>query len=398
MPLRIAVPSPTSRLYGVAAEALNRLLGAPTAPHGRVLLESLADGSQLVYCRGTDVGVLVALGVADVGLTGYDMITEAAANGRPTPAIRSLAPARTSYVCVVKPERRTHVTRIYTEYPYLTRAWLSRAHMFGDAEVVTLHGAIEGVIALDDQSAGVILVTSGETAQANGLDMCLPLMATEYAAFLPMIAIAYGYVWRLVRTIDPRARLVIGLLHSVHMASRDARWRHDARVRDQVAMQIERTARVAERDLPHLLVYRTQDPGTSSWMRERSQLIGARIRECKRSLLLPDREALDTIRSELLRLLLHATSSEWDAMCAQQSPPSRFRGLLRKYAPHVITGALLVVAGLALPEFFPVLKGPAGSNLRTFLILSGFVALVPLDSGGLNRIPDAFAGAVNAKL
>jgi len=148
MPLRIATPSPTSRLYGAAAEALNRLLGTPPAPHGRVLLESLADGSQLVYCRATDVGVLVALGVADVGLTGYDMVAEATANGRPTPMIRSLAPARTSYVCLVKPERRTHVTRIYTEYPYLTRAWLGRSHLFGGAEVVTLHGSIEGVIAL----------------------------------------------------------------------------------------------------------------------------------------------------------------------------------------------------------------------------------------------------------
>jgi ATP phosphoribosyltransferase len=91
MPLRIATPSPTSRLYGAAAEALNRVLGTPTAPHGRVLLESLADGSQLVYCRGTDVGVLVALGVVDVGLTGYDMVAESTANGRPTPTIRSLA-------------------------------------------------------------------------------------------------------------------------------------------------------------------------------------------------------------------------------------------------------------------------------------------------------------------
>jgi hypothetical protein len=221
--------------------------------------------------------------------------------------------------------------------------------------------------------------------------------AAVYAAFLPMIAVAYGCAWRLIRTIDPRARLVIDLLHSVHLVSRDARWLHDARARDQVAMQIERAARVAERDLPRLLAHRIQDPGTSSWMRERSQLMGARIRECKRSLVLPDGESLDLIRTELLRLLLHATSSEWDAMCAQQSPPSRLHGLLRKYAPHVITGALLVVAGLALPEFIPVLKGTAGANLRTVLILSGLVALVPLDGGGLNRIPDAFAGAVNAK-
>lgn len=179
MPMRIAMPSPTSRLYSVAAEALNELLGTRTAPHGRVLLESLADGSQLVYCRGTDVGVIVALGVADVGLTGYDMIAEARASVGPTLMIRSLAPARTSYVCLVKPQRRADIKRIYTEYPCLTHAWLNHAHMFDDVEIVTLHGSIEGVVALDDHSAGVFLVTSGETAQANGLDMCLPLLATD---------------------------------------------------------------------------------------------------------------------------------------------------------------------------------------------------------------------------
>jgi len=70
MPPCIAIPSPTSRLYAVAAEALDALLGQPVVPRGRALLECLADGSQLVYCRGTDVATLVALGVADIGLTG----------------------------------------------------------------------------------------------------------------------------------------------------------------------------------------------------------------------------------------------------------------------------------------------------------------------------------------
>jgi ATP phosphoribosyltransferase len=143
------------------------------------LLDSLPDGPQLVYCRGTDVGVLLALGVVDIGLTGYDMIAEAVASGRPPPFIWSLAPARTSYVCLLKPEQRTTIKRVYTEYPHLARAWLNRSRVFSEADVVTLHGSIEGVVALDDQSAGVLLVTSGETAKANGLDVCLPLLVTD---------------------------------------------------------------------------------------------------------------------------------------------------------------------------------------------------------------------------
>jgi len=221
--------------------------------------------------------------------------------------------------------------------------------------------------------------------------------AAMYAAFLPMIAVAYGYAWRLTRTIDPRARLVISLLRCTHLLAHDARWLHDARARDHVAAQIERAARMAERDLPRLLTRHAQDAASGDWIRERSALMGARIRECKRSLVLPDAQAREAVPSDLLRLLLHAASSEWDSMCAQQAPPSRIHGLLRKYVPHATTGVILVAAGLILPEVLPALRGAAGSNLRTVLILSGLVALVPVDGDNLNRIPDAFADAVNPK-
>lgn len=82
-------------------------------------------------------------------------------------------------------------------------------------------------------------------------------------------------------------------------------------------------------------------------------------------------------------------------MCAQQ-PPSESGGLLRRYAPHAAAGLVLIAAGLALPELLPVLKGAGGANLRTVLLLSGFVTLVPLDGDTLNRIPDAFADAVRS--
>ncbi|MGD0560079.1 MAG: hypothetical protein ABSA93_34570 [Streptosporangiaceae bacterium] len=217
--------------------------------------------------------------------------------------------------------------------------------------------------------------------------------AVIYVAFLPMIIVAYGCAWRLTRTVDPRARLVIGLLRCTHQIAHDSRWLHDGRARDQVAERLEQVARIAERDLPRLLSKRARDDSTKTWLREHGQLIGTRIRECKRRLLLSDTQARDAIRSELLELLLHATASEWDAMRAQQ-PPAKRSGLLRRYAPHAATGLLLIAAGLALPEILPALKGAAGSNLRTVLLLSGSVALVPLDNDGLNRIPDAFADAI----
>ena len=85
------------------------------------------------------------------------MVAETVAGGQPAPAIRSLAPARTSYVCAVMPRRRVHISRIYTEYPNLTHAWLRHSRTFRGAEVVILHGSLEGIVALDSQSAGVLL-------------------------------------------------------------------------------------------------------------------------------------------------------------------------------------------------------------------------------------------------
>lgn len=220
--------------------------------------------------------------------------------------------------------------------------------------------------------------------------------AIMYAAFLPMIVVASGFAWRLGRIIDPRARLVISLLRCVHQAARDTRWLRDGQERDRMAIHIERAARIAEHDLPRMLTRRTNDPGTREWLRQSAGLTAARIRECKRLVLLPDTHAGETLSVELLRLLLYATADEWDSMHAQQ-PPSKTTGPLRRYAPHATAAIVLIVAGLVLPEILPALRGVAGANFRTVLVLSGLVGLVPLGEGGLNRIPDAFADAVKPK-
>lgn len=220
--------------------------------------------------------------------------------------------------------------------------------------------------------------------------------AIMYLAFVPMIVVATGFAWRLSKIIDPRARLVISLLRCAHQAARDTRWLHDGQERDRMAVHLERAARIAEHDLPRMLTRRTTDPGTREWLRQSAGLTAARIRECKRLVLLPDTHAGQALPVELLRLLLHATADEWDSMNSQH-PPSKTTGPLRRYAPHATAAILLIAAGLVLPEILPALRGAAGANFRIVLVLSGLVSLVPLVEGGLNRIPDAFADAVKPK-
>jgi hypothetical protein len=53
-------------------------------------------------------------------------------------------------------------------------------------ELVITHGSSEGVISVDDRSAGVLLVTSGRTARENGLDLTIPLMETDVCVVRPM--------------------------------------------------------------------------------------------------------------------------------------------------------------------------------------------------------------------
>jgi hypothetical protein len=220
--------------------------------------------------------------------------------------------------------------------------------------------------------------------------------AAMYTAFIPMVIVAYAVAWRLSRIVDPRARIVLALLQCAHQVSSDTRWLHAAAARDRIAARLERAARIAERDLPHLLTRKNQDANTKAWLKGRARLIGVRMRECKRTLVLPHPQSVEQLPSEILQLLMHATRDDWEEMCAAEAP-SRIAGMLRKILPHVAAGLLLILAGAVLPEIVPQLKGMAGENLRTTLLLSGVIAFVPIEGAKLNRIPDAFGDAVKAR-
>lgn len=185
-PLRIALPSATSRLHAVVAQTLSGVLdmdgraGEATRPTGRrALTRELASGDTVVHCRGTDVPMLVARGIVDVGFTGYDMSVEAVLTTGRDLDVRSLSPARTSFVCFATVSGRSPIRRLYTEYPATARRWARATSGLRSAEVIPLHGSLEGLVHADPESAAFVLVTSGETIEANGLDLCTPILATD---------------------------------------------------------------------------------------------------------------------------------------------------------------------------------------------------------------------------
>lgn len=195
----IAVPAPSSRLHDPIVNLATAFLADATQRHPRSLMGQSGDNS-IVFCRGFDIPLLVALGSVDLGITGYDVCVEFSLANNQKFVMRGLPAARTSFVsyCTV-PGR--DVRTIYTEYPAIARAWLaSRADPF-PCDVRRLHGATEGVIRSDPQGAGVLLVTSGETLRANGLDLDVPLLATDVCA--------------VARTVEPIERMIASDVLSV---------------------------------------------------------------------------------------------------------------------------------------------------------------------------------------
>ncbi|WP_158289860.1 hypothetical protein [Micromonospora sp. S4605] len=173
----VAVPSPSSRLYGPVADIVGSRFAGLDEAHRRSLWHRMGADS-LIRCRGFDIPELVASGAVDVGITGYDVCVEwCLANDQPL-TIRALPPARTSFVTYCAVAGRKPRT-IYTEYPAITRAWLDACANLRSMRIVRLNGATEGVIRADDSGAGVLLVTSGQTLAANGLDVEVPLLATD---------------------------------------------------------------------------------------------------------------------------------------------------------------------------------------------------------------------------
>lgn len=180
--MRIAIPSVTSRMHEAVRGLLEDAFGDVDLEFTRrTLTRSVTPEIELVLCRGTDVPTLVSLGVVDVGITGYDMAVEWSLALGTELDIRSLAPARTSFVTYATVQGRT-VDRIYTEYMHLTKAWVAGSREHAHCEIVLLHGSSEGVIHVDSRSAGVLLVTSGRTSADSGLDLTLPLLETDAVA------------------------------------------------------------------------------------------------------------------------------------------------------------------------------------------------------------------------
>ncbi len=141
---------------------------------------------ELVFLRTEDIPVLVEKGVVDLGITGKDNVIEkqsriseilnlnyghcqlclAGLNDKPYPGLKKLSSS-------------TQKIRIATSFPFLTRRFLHRHNI--KAEIITLSGSIEIMIALQVADYVIDLVQSGNTLQSNNLK-ALEVIGEYYTA------------------------------------------------------------------------------------------------------------------------------------------------------------------------------------------------------------------------
>lgn len=134
----------------------------------------------ILFVRTGDVIEFVGDGVADLGVTGQDLLTEA---GSELPVIRALGFGRCRLTAAVPEESPVRATadlagcRVATSHPRTAAAWFAEREIA--VEIVPLSGAVEVAPRLGVADAIVDLVSTGETLATNGLRAIGDLIASE---------------------------------------------------------------------------------------------------------------------------------------------------------------------------------------------------------------------------
>jgi ATP phosphoribosyltransferase len=177
--LRLAVPN-KGRLVEPTLSLLHDA-GLMFEEHDRSLVARVENHPlDILFVRTGDVVEFVRDGVADLGITGMDILEE---TGAELPVLRSLGyghcrlaaavPADSPYQAV------TDLTgiRVATSHPHATRRYFTDRGI--DVDVVSLSGAVEVAPRLGLADAIVDLVSTGSTLAMNGLRPVGDILASE---------------------------------------------------------------------------------------------------------------------------------------------------------------------------------------------------------------------------
>lgn len=177
--LRLAVPN-----KGRMVEPTLRLLhdaGLVFEEHERSLVARVSNyGLDILFVRTNDVIEFVGDGVADLGITGIDLLAETAAE---LPRVRSLGYGRCRLAVAVPTDSSATAIaelaglRVATAHPNTTRRFFADQRI--EVEVIPISGAVEVAPRLGLAEAIVDLVSTGSTLAMNGLRQVGDVLASE---------------------------------------------------------------------------------------------------------------------------------------------------------------------------------------------------------------------------
>ena len=180
--LRLALPN-KGRLRDPALRLL-REAGLSFEQTDRALSVSVRNAAiELLFVRTEDVVELVTDGVADLGISGLDLIEESGAKGNRVRVLLRLGFGRCELTVAIpadaardRPEDFSGL-RVATSHPNLTEQFFARHGVRVD--IVRLRGSVEVAPKLGVADAVADLVSTGSTMLVNGLRPVLPVLSSE---------------------------------------------------------------------------------------------------------------------------------------------------------------------------------------------------------------------------
>jgi ATP phosphoribosyltransferase len=173
--LKIAVPN-KGRMY---KPTINLLKNSDLEPKDlierKLYAETNNNGIKIIFLRTEEIGSYVQSGIADLGITGYDIVIE---KNLSVENILDLNYGRCQLVLAGPDKRKIqNGIRIATKYPKITRKYLRRLGING--EIIVSSGATEIKPQLGLSDFIVDLKSTGSTLKMNGLKVYDTLLESK---------------------------------------------------------------------------------------------------------------------------------------------------------------------------------------------------------------------------
>ena len=133
----------------------------------KLILDSNIEDIKIIVLRATDVPVFVQHGVADIGISGKDVIEEKGYMGIYELLDLCISKCRMMVAAKSASDIQKNLLKVATKYPNTAKNYFNKINR--QVEIIKLYGAMElaPVVGLSD--CIVDLVDTGNTLKANGL-------------------------------------------------------------------------------------------------------------------------------------------------------------------------------------------------------------------------------------